>query len=66
MFANYAELLNINTNTKKAGITPSKPCVSKLLASYKANLKLIINLKTNKASRRKATSLRKAKTLLSK
>jgi hypothetical protein len=62
MFANYAELLNTNTNTKKAGTTPSKPCVSKSPASYKANLKLIINLKTNKASRRKAASSRKAKT----
>jgi hypothetical protein len=62
MFANYAELLNTNTNTKKAGTTPSKPRVSESPASHKANLKSIINLKTNKAGRRKAASSRKAET----
>jgi hypothetical protein len=60
MFANFADLLS--TTTKKAGATPTKACVSKLPRSYKANLKLITELKAKKTSKRKVTALSKAVT----
>ena len=62
MFSNYAELASISTNSKKGGVTPTKACVSLSPVSYKANLKLIIDLKASKASKRKTTSLSYNKT----
>jgi hypothetical protein len=61
MFANFADLLSMTT--KKAGATPTKACVFKLPRSYKANLKLITELKAKKTSKRKVTALSEAVTL---
>ena len=58
MFTNFTNLLS--TTTKKAGATPTKACVSKLPRSYKANFKLIIELKAKKTSKRKVAALSKA------
>jgi hypothetical protein len=58
MFANFANLLS--TTTKKAGATPTKARVSKLPRSYKANLKLITELKAKKTSKRKVAALSEA------
>jgi hypothetical protein len=60
MFANFTDLLS--TTTKKAGATPTKACVFKSPRSYKVNLKLIIELKAKKTSKRKVTALSKAVT----
>ena len=60
MFANFADLLSITT--KKAGATLTKACVSKSPRSYKANLKLITELKAKKTSKRKVAALSKAVT----
>ena len=62
MFSNYAELASTSINSKKGGVTPTKARVSLSPISYKANLKLIIDLKASKASKRKTTSLSYNKT----
>jgi hypothetical protein len=60
MFANFADLLS--TTTKKAGATPTKARVFESPRSYKANLKLITELKAKKTSKRKVAALSEAVT----
>jgi hypothetical protein len=60
MFANFADLLS--TTTKKAGATPTKARVSESPRSYKANLKLITELKAKKTGKRKVAALSEAVT----
>jgi hypothetical protein len=55
MFANFADLLS--TTTKKAGATPTKARVSESPRSYKANLKLITELKAKKTGKRKVAAV---------